>query len=330
MAQDRHAHGGWRFDDGMVTPVSELGMIRPKDLLDDLTRPGIDAISTDPQVALDRRSWMSRCAAAAQGMNVQNADVLAALLEEGNAVADALHTEPYWPGQRGAATDKLGGPRFSAAWAILDVVYAICDPSQENERLNDAMARWHRSWILPEDPSGFQAGNPDVADLRPESMLKETPVVGYARLMSQALSGTLPAPSKQVHVAVVFGAGAPGAHGKLTLAVQPGGPRGLYPDPRSMAFLAADPEFARSLYMAWRNSPEEIRNRCVVWDASDDDRPFRWLEGGSLGAAFGVGLHDLRNAIRPLGWARIRRLDPRCAVTGRARLCWKNTSSRRI
>jgi hypothetical protein len=84
-----------------------------------------------------------------------------------------------------------------------------------------------------------------------------------------------------------------------------------------MAFLAADPEFAESLGMAWRSSPEEIRNQCVVWDISDDDRPLRGMvEGGSLGGALGVGLHELRRASRPMGRARVRRLDPRCAITG--------------
>ena len=305
MTQDRHTQDGWRFDDGMVARVPELAMIRPKELLDDLTHPGIDAVPADPRIVLDRRSWMSRCAAVAQGVSIQDADALAALLEDGNAVAEAFRTEPYWPGQRGAARDELGGPRVSAAWAVLDVVYAICNPSQENERLNDAMTRWQRAWVLSEDSSRFPAGNHGVADFRSarrlSGVLGEAPAIGYAQLISQALSGTLPNLSQRVHAAVVFGAGAPGAHGKLTLAVQPGGPRGLYPDPRSMTFLAADPEFAKSLFMAWRNSPEEIRNRCIVWDASDDDHPFRWLEGGSLGAAFGVGLHDLGPPLGP--WA---------------------------
>lgn len=321
MTRNESAQEGWHLDGDMAVPGSGPAIIGREELLDDLTRPGIDAVAVGPRPLLDRRSWMSRCAAAVRERSVREVDALAALLEDGQPVAEAFRVERYWPRDRGAAAGKPGGPRISAAWAALDVAYAICDPSQENERLDDAAARWRRACVLPGESSQLAAGSPGMTRFQPAGRmpgtLTEDPTLGYARLMSQALSGTLPRSSHQVHVALVFGGPEDGAHGQLTLAVQPGGPRGLYPDPRSMAFLAADPEFADSLDMAWRNAPEVIKNQCVVWDISDDDRPFReMVEGGSLGAAFGVGLHELRYATRPLGRARVRRLDPRCAISG--------------
>lgn len=304
---------------GADTAVPEFE--RREDLLDDLTRPGIGEAGATSMAGLDRWSWMSRCAAVLQTRSVQDADVLAAMLEEGHEVAKAFRMERYWPGGRGAAEDEAGGPRVSAAWAILDVVYAACDPSQEQERLRDAMARWRRACVLPEEYPPRDVGSAGTSRLQPADqmvgMLTDNPAVGYARLIVQALRGVLPAPAHRVRVAVVFGGPVDGAHGKLTLAAQPGGPSGLYPDPRGMAFLAADPEFAESLGTAWRSAPTEIKNQCVTWDISDDDRPFReMVEGGSLGAAFGVGLQELTRAIRPMGPVRVRRLDPRCAITG--------------
>ncbi len=288
-----------------------MTLLAREQLLDDLTRPGIDVLADSRPPVPDRRSWLSRCATAVQAGDIREVDALAALLDDGSEVADAFRVEKYWPGGRGAPEDGSGGPRVSAARAIIDVAYAICDPAQESVRLASAAARWRRAGVLTSGPSGPPAG------ALPGTLTKD-PAIGYARLMSQALSGTLAQPAHPVHVAVVFGRPAGGSHGKLTLAVQPAGPRGLYPDPRSMTFVAADDKFAESLDIAWRGAPEDLMDQCVVWDVSDRGRPFRdRIDGDSLGAAFGVGLHELSRATRPTAKARVRRLDPRCAVTGR-------------
>jgi WD40 repeat protein len=278
----------------------EGGSSRYRQQLMDLTRPGFDTDMADEPASHGFRSWAGMCAAAVRSGNAQAVDSLAAMLDDGQAVARAFSEgEKYWPGRRGAPDDGSGGPRTSAARALLAAADAAVhwdrDQLRAQASLKDAMARWQRACVLPEGPASL----------------------GYPQLVLMALSGMLPATSHRVHAAVVFGAGAPGAHGKLTLAVQPGGSPGLYPDPRSMAFFAADQNFAGSLEAAWRNAPSAIRNRCVVWDVSGDDGPFRWVDGGSLGAAFGVALSDLARAARPAGKARVRRLDPRCAVTGR-------------
>ena len=312
---------GLRRAGDMTASEFEPATSRREEFLDDLTRPGIETVTASPSVMPDRRSWVSRCAAVVRTGSVSEADALAALLEDGHEVAEAFRMEQYWPGERGAGENESGGPRISAAWAVLDVVYAVQDEARAQDWLSDAQARWHRACVLPGGSVPLPVEASGAAGMQPVGRilgaLMNDPAVGYARLMLQVLSGTLPSCSDRVHVAAVFGGPEDGAHGKLTLAIQPGGPPGLYPDPRSMAFLAADEGFAESLSLAWQTAPEEIRNRCVVWDVSDDERPVRVLGGGSLGAAFGVGLDELAHAIRPLGAARVRRLDPRCAVTGR-------------
>ena len=95
--------------------VRDMSLPDPKQLLDDLTRPGIEV----PEAG-DRRPWLSRCATAVRAGSVREVDALAALLEGDSEVAQAFRAERYWPGARGAAEDGSGGPRISAARAILD------------------------------------------------------------------------------------------------------------------------------------------------------------------------------------------------------------------
>jgi WD40 repeat protein len=263
-----------------------------RDLLKALTRSGVE---TGPPPEAGYWSWLSRCAAAVRSGNLREADALTSLLDKGQDVAAALGTEPYWPGARGEV-DGRGGARTSAARAVLSVAYAALDPAREQVWLDAAAAHWQQAYLLPEEEA--------VGD--------------FATLVRRMLCGDLPDPVRPVHAAVVFGGRPGGFAATLTLAIQPTGPRGLFPDPRSMTFLAADDEFAAFLAVAWHSAPA-LRERCVIWDISDKEQPFRSLPtttGGSLGAAFGVALHDLARANRPLGGTRIRRLDPACAVTG--------------
>jgi WD40 repeat protein len=141
-------------------------------------------------------------------------------------------------------------------------------------------------------------------------------VAGYTQLLLLALGQSLRQASSGVHVAVVFGGGEDGASAKLTLRVQPDGPAGLYPDPRRMAFFRADGEFAASLAEAWATSPLAIRSKCVLWEIADDEMPVERVSGGSLAAAFGVGLSELSRSARRLRRLTPQHLDPRCAITG--------------
>ena len=272
-------------------------------LLDELTRPGIDIPDGDVPLVLDRGSWLSRCVAAVRSGELSAADALASQLEDGQEAAEAFDCERFWTTDRSQADDDGkpagGGARISAARALLGVAYAALDRADEQVWLSRAMAHWRQANVL---------------------MPEATASHGFAQLLLPTVQGSLADPTRRVHSPVLFGGPAKGAAAILTVAAQPGGPPGLYPDPRSMAFLTADGEFADSLAAAWHSAPTAIRERCVTWDISDEKQPLRSLHeiwGGSLGAALAVALHDLARAARPLGAARIRRLDPRCAVTGR-------------
>jgi len=270
-------------------------LFRLRDRLKVLTRSGIDA---GPPPASGEWSWLSRCAAAVRSGNSSEADALASLLDSGQEVAAAFKAEPYWPGARGEA-DERGGPRTSAARAVLSAAYADLDPARERAWLEAAITHWQQAYyLLPEEEAASD----------------------FATLVRRLLRGDLPDPDpdRSVRAAVVFGGRRGGSSATLTLAVQQTGPHGLFPNPRSMTFFTADDEFADSLAVAWHSAPA-LSERCVIWDISDKGQPYRSLPtttGGSLGAAFGVALHDLAQAIRPLGGWRMRRLDPACAVTG--------------
>jgi WD40 repeat protein len=268
-----------------------------------------------------QRGWFARCSAAVQGAHDLAAE-LAASLAPGQDAADALNEVLTWPGEvRGAEDHRAEGPLLSAACALLDVVLAVENPGDAGlPLLKDAITRWRWANVLPTGPAPA-LGEVGVADPRVARVLEsligltEDPAAGYVQLVVLALAGELQPTVARVHVSVVFGYGQ-GSSGKLGLRVQPGGPAGLYPDPQRMAFFSADEEFADALSEAWATSPLSIRNQCVLWDITDNGRPVEPTVGGSLGAAFGVGLHELRRSKTRLSQLSPRSLDSRCAITG--------------
>jgi WD40 repeat protein len=137
--------------------------------------------------------------------------------------------------------------------------------------------------------------------------------------------------SRPVIMPVVFGLAdergeiGEGSAGLLELRELPGGPAGLFPDPRQVTPASGSGSaFARSLANAWSASPRRCKERCVIWCITLADDPARApaLEGGSLGAAFAVGLLELfryPSAWRlDLGWLlrAFYGLRPRTAITG--------------
>jgi hypothetical protein len=269
----------------------------------------------------DERDWFTRCSdAICEGPG--RAAALAASLEDGQEAAEALGMVSAWPGQqRGLAVSEAEGPVLCAARALLGLVLAVENPDAAESRLLDSMARWRLAHVLPPGPQpalgDHPVTNPRLSPaLGALGLVAEDPAAGYAQLALLALARSLQATSTAVHVAVVFGGGEEGASGKLTLRVQPGGPAGLYPDPRRMAFFRANEEFAASLAEAWATSPLAIRSRCVLWEIADDGLPVDSISGGSLAAAFGVGLNELTRRTRLRSWLSPQHLDPRCAITG--------------
>ena len=112
-----------------------------------------------------------------------------------------------------------------------------------------------------------------------------------------------------------------GVAGTLEMEVVPGGPPGLFPDPRVMPTFTADADFQQALTTAW----ERHRSRpCLVWRLRVDAPWNRHVVGGSLGAAFAVLLEEIlgrpkrrhvRRGVRALSaWLRTPR--GRQAITG--------------
>lgn len=135
-----------------------------------------------------------------------------------------------------------------------------------------------------------------------------------------------------VRVSVVFGrpeensSVEQGAAGFLELREFPAGPAGLFPDPQAMAGARSNgTAFAESLFDAWQSCHGRSRGRCVLWRIVLPDDPFTCpsIEGGSLGAAFALGLRELFRhpaSRRPtLAWLRefFYGLRPKTAITGR-------------
>jgi WD40 repeat protein len=265
---------------------------------------------------VDKASWWERCSAAVNG-EPERIPELAGSLADGQETARVLQDGIPWPDE---SRGQREGPALSAAHGLLELVQAVQDPAVAKERFRSSMSRWTRLLVLaPRQLATFarpMGASPGLDPLmRALDELAEDPAAGYVQLVLMALTKTLRRPGPQVSIPVVFGDGN-GSHAKLTLSRQPGGPAGLYRDPRLMTFLVSDEEFAAALGQAWTTSPLRLRSQCVVWDITDDGRPCKEIAGGSLGAAFGVGLQELDRLMGGRARLRLRRLDPRCAITG--------------
>ncbi|WP_281901741.1 S16 family serine protease [Phytohabitans aurantiacus] len=104
-----------------------------------------------------------------------------------------------------------------------------------------------------------------------------------------------------------------GKTGTLRVSVLPGGPSGLYPDPRTMTFFQADRGFVDALTAAWTYATRGRADPpCVLWSVTSVEGERQWrIEGDSLGAAFAVALCE---SLR--GWSRVHVVRSRSAITG--------------
>lgn len=148
-------------------------------------------------------------------------------------------------------------------------------------------------------------------------------------LTAAMLSGLEPSKGPGVQVSVVFGGTDTdingGASGTIELREYAAGPEGLFPDPRTMAGTHAGPAFAESLTHAWEATPWPGQGRCVLWRLvmSDNEHLPPAIDGGSLGAAFAIGLRELfrqnhtrRRPVVNRMKTTFHGLRPRTAVTG--------------
>ncbi|WP_446215207.1 hypothetical protein [Micromonospora sp. IBHARD004] len=280
-------------------------------------------------------TWFELCREAT-GDPAAAADLMARLAPEGDA-AQALATRGSWPGEsrlpRPAA--RTVGSALSAAQAAADVVAVLTgspnaeDQMDPEERMRSAGLHWRRANVLPVAPltgAGIDSAlaNPRAAAvarrlavLADDAKSQDKAAFGFLTLVVRALAGEWPRKRREVEMPVLFDRRSTGGHGVLRLTLLEDGPPGLYPDPRAMLFLVADGRFAEALDVAWRAAAPPLGGRCVVWRLTTDDLPCDEVAGGSLGAAFGVGLADLARRTPPA--LRVRRLDRRCAVTAELR-----------
>ncbi|MBG0564378.1 hypothetical protein [Actinoplanes aureus] len=276
------------------------------------------------QALANRASWPGRS-------RLAQAEVVGSALSAARAATavTALLTSTEQPAARDAtapaptATEQPGAPAPlpappTATWL----------PQALDDRVRDAAAHWRRANVLPTLPltgAGIATDLPDpgaAAAARRLAVIADdaTPAgrasIGYAALLVRALTPTWPGKRREVELPVLFDRRSTGGHGVLRLTLLGGGPPGLYPDPRAMLFLVADRRFAAALDAAWATAAP-LHGRCVVWRLTTDGLACDEVAGGSLGAAFGVGLADLSRRTPPL--LRARRLDRRCAITAELR-----------
>jgi WD40 repeat protein len=277
-------------------------------------------------------TWFDACRDAATAGPGEVADLLARL-RPGHEVARALSTRSSWPGQSrlpGAAASLATpetGAALSAARAAAEVAAVLAGLTSSEERLQVAMGHWRRANILPRVSMTGADISVGPADAQLAAVVRRLGVVtddlgpgdaaaaGLVTLVARALRAAFPAVAREVELPVLFDKRSTGGHGFLRISCMTEGPPGLYPDPRVMLFLVADPLFAQALDAAWRTVPGRLARRCLVWRLTADGQPCDEVEGGSLGGAFGVGLAELARTVPPLGRLRPRRLDRRCAVT---------------
>lgn len=240
-----------------------------------------EAVRKDPawlrgQEAINYRSWINEFAITSES--------LSGIADPAYLVAEALSMAPDIVASSGASLELI-----AETW--------------ENSRL----------LIAPTAGAGLLSGR-DLTGIDIELRRRLDGVVGTQQPASSAggmvsltallLAGASRRNGPVVRIPVVFGQddslddeGAElGVAGVLELRTFPAGPIGLFPDPQHMAgAFSTSTAFAVSLQTAWTLSPWLKRGRCVLWRVILVDEPALpiRIDGGSLGAAFALGLCEL-------------------------------------
>ena len=272
-----------------------------------------------------RQEWWGYC----QGTACGTVDELS-VAELGEVFALIGREEP--PQSPGAVTD--------GARAVHAVSQALAAYGNGDQRalLSEAASRWRNGPATP--ASARFSVDAAVAQVPLRLQDRTRSVLGLlgsglhdrggamAAICALMLSGAAPKASSAVRVSVVLAVREQGrvggVTGRLDVQVLPGGPAGLYPDPRAMTVQPTDAHFNRALHLAWQFAGGESESRCVLWRVTPDaDVPGYGVDGGSLGTAFAISLQQLLKR-RPASWllslATLRgfltRLRPGCAITG--------------
>ncbi|WP_432830948.1 hypothetical protein [Dactylosporangium sp. CA-092794] len=202
--------------------------------------------------------------------------------------------------------------------AIAAVAVAAADglPGGLRDRARrDAEAYWSAAGVLP-----FTATTPSRAGER--DGYRRSAAAAFVELAVACMASDPAPPVARREVRILFDT-APGEQagrtGTLRLVLLPGGPPGLYPDPRTMSFLRADMDFRESLSASWTYAARAAAPRCVLWHIEQEGDQRTPISGNSLGAAFAVALAELlghrrARSLSPLRFFRVFRTQ--CAITG--------------
>jgi WD40 repeat protein len=226
-----------------------------------------------------------------------------------------------------ALTDD--SPDLAAARAIASVAQALSGTMPPREALDQAVRHWTRANLpgfdgpVDESRGRFPGTTYTRADDTTRGWLASVstepgiPCRGFLGLLAFELRGGGLPVRHEVTTSVLFDRRFDGASGRLRIAVRRRGPAGLFPDPARMAFLVTDDAFHEAARRAWAASALATSGHCIVWSVLDGEEPCVDLAGGSLGAAFAVGLRELDRRLSH-GPRRLapRALQPSTAVTG--------------
>lgn len=209
-------------------------------------------------------------------------------------------------------------------------------PAEQARLIEQAVAYWRDANVLPNVsaisravprlPGGAPAGIQQVArvlDQLPDRGLAVCATAVQALLMS----GAQPARLHRQDIGVLLAADELdppragnavelGKRGTLTVSVLPGGPPGLFPDPRTMGFFNGDgEEFTDALKTAWEYATRGGGAKCLLWSLTDvqSQEPYLLIQGSSLGLAFALAIG---NALRRIPWPSLRMARTDYAVTG--------------
>jgi hypothetical protein len=233
------------------------------------------------------------------------------------------------------------GAVINAARAVHAVSRALASGRDEDRRglLSEAADRWRNGPAVPAAAAPFSldtstAQVPLRLRERTRSVLSLLGNVSHDRgealtaICVLLLAGAAPKAKSAVQVSVVLAVREQervnGVTGRLVVQVLPGGPAGLYQDPRALTIQPADAAFNRALHLAWQLTGGDSQSSCVLWRLTPDtDVPGYGIDGSSLGAAFAISLQQLlrhRPASRLLSLATLRgsltRLRVSCVITG--------------
>ncbi|MGW4646380.1 WD40 repeat domain-containing protein [Kitasatospora sp. NPDC004289] len=218
----------------------------------------------------------------------------------------------------------------AAVAAVAELVSAIGGGDGASAAVERAGGHWRAAQVLLPAPGPVEGGGPPalgavgglpdrVRPLLPSlERMADPQAAGFLLLLALVLLGRRPQRRGQVvRIPVLLDLEVGGQHAELAAWVVRDGPPGLHPDPETMGFLWVDAAFATGLAHAWGAAGGAGSGLCVLWTLTQEGVPVEEVRQGSLSAAFGVAVSELRRRLRPgRRWFGIRMLAERTAVSG--------------